>query len=370
MKKRLVIAGAGHAHMMLLARIAEFADNGCDVTVIGPAEHHYYSGMGPGLLGGTYRPEEIRFATRSLTEKAGGSFILGKVLAIDPDRQQLHLDNGDQIPYDYLSCNLGSQVGEEMVAGPLDDIFLVKPIERLLEARRRILELGTERVVKVGVVGGGPSAVEIAGNIRQLGGAPSMQPLDIQIFAGRRLMPEHPEGVRRRAIRSLQRRKISILENTRIARIGPGQVIGTDATVHQLDLIFVATGIKPSRVFADSGMVCGPDGGLTVNRYLQSVTYDNIFGGGDCIHFADQPLDKVGVYAVRQNPVLVNNLLASITGRPLQPFNPGGSYLLIFNLGDGTGILHKWALQFNGRLAFLIKDYIDRKFMRTFQVLE
>ena len=370
MKKKIVVAGGGHAHMMLLARIGDFLASGCEVTVVGPSEHHYYSGMGPGLLGGTYRPEEVRFATRLVTEKQGGTFVEAKVKAIDPENQVVSLDNGEQLPYDYLSCNLGSQVPQEMVSGPLDDIFLVKPIERLLEAQQRIVELGATRTVKIGIIGGGPSAVEIGGNIWQLGRSPGMLPVDITIFAGRRLMPDHPEGVRRRAYRSLQERRIAILEGTRASSVQTGQITADDGTVHQFDLIFVAVGVKPSRVFADSGIACGADGGMTVNRYLQSVTHENIFGGGDCIDFADQPLDKVGVYAVRQNPILVDNLLASVTDQPLKPFDPGGSYLLIFNLGNQTGILYKWSILFGGRLAFLIKDYIDRKFMRTFQALE
>jgi hypothetical protein len=62
--------------------------------------------------------------------------------------------------------------------------------------------------------------------------------------------------------------------------------------------------------------------------------------------------------------------MASLEGTELQPFNPGGEYLLIFNMGDGTGILHKKWLTLGGRLAFIIKDYIDLKFMKKFQSFE
>ena len=79
---------------------------------------------------------------------------------------------------------------------------------------------------------------------------------------------------------------------------------------------------------------------------------------------------KVGVYAVRQNPVLYHNLVARLEGDALMPFDPGGDYLLIFNLGGGVGVLKKRWLEFGGRPAFLIKDYIDRKFMREFQAIE
>jgi NADH dehydrogenase FAD-containing subunit len=75
----------------------------------------------------------------------------------------------------------------------------------------------------------------------------------------------------------------------------------------------------------------------------------------------------VGVYAVRQNPVLYKNLMAALEGRPLEKFQPGGTYLLIYNLGDGDGILSKWSITFAGKIAFRIKDRIDRRFIRTFQ---
>ncbi len=52
------------------------------------------------------------------------------------------------------------------------------------------------------------------------------------------------------------------------------------------------------------------------------------------------------------------------------PFDPGGDYLLIFNLGGASGVLKKRWLEFGGRPAFIIKDYIDRKFMKEFQAIE
>jgi len=370
MTKRLVIAGAGHAHMLTMARLSEFVEAGYDVTVIGPSEYHYYSGMGPGMLGGSYRPEEIRFGSRLVTEKMGGRFVLGEVKRIEPEAQLVHLASGEALGYDVLSCNLGSQVPEDAVDGPLDDVYMVKPIERLLETRRRIVALGVTKPLRIGVIGGGPSAVEIAGNIWRIGQEKNMHPIAITVFTGKELLPHQPDSVRRRAMTSLRDRSIEIRENCRVGGIKKGTVTDTDGNDYFFDIIMVAVGVKPSRVFSESGIPTGPDGGMRVNEFLQSPQYPNIFGGGDCIYFEKSPLNKVGVYAVRQNPVLCHNLLAALKGGTLQPFTPGGSYLLIFNLGDNTGILHKWSIQFGGRPAFWIKDYIDRKFMRTFQALE
>jgi len=107
-----------------------------------------------------------------------------------------------------------------------------------------------------------------------------------------------------------------------------------------------------------------------VNKYLQCEKYPEIFGGGDCIYFKDQPLDKVGVYAVRQNPVLLHNLMAALEGKNLEVFDPGPEYLLIFNIGGGVGVLKKKGLVFKGKIAFMIKNYIDQKFMKKFQAIE
>jgi NADH dehydrogenase FAD-containing subunit len=370
MKRRLVLAGGGHAHMMVLSHLGDFVEKGHDVTVIGPSEHHYYSGMGPGMLGGTYRPEDIRFATRHLVEKNGGRFRLGNVVKIDATGRTVHLDHGDPVPYDVLSCNLGSHVNRDILEGDMAGIYTVKPIERLMSARDEILSRAARDTIAIGIVGGGPSAVEIAGNIHLLLQSPGMKPAGIRILTRSRIMPHHPEGIRTRAEASLGKRGIEIHENCMVQHISAGSVTEATGKRHDFDIIFLASGVEPNRVFRISGLETGPDGGLLVNRYLQHKQHEEIFGGGDCICFEEHPLDKVGVYAVRQNPVLLHNLMASLEGGDLIAFEPGGAYLLIFNLGDGTGILHKWRVQFGGRLAFKIKDQIDRKFMRSFQAFE
>ncbi len=356
--------------MVTLANLSTFIAKGYNVTVIGPSEHHYYSGMGPGMLGKTYAPEEIRFATKHVVEKQDGNFVLGKVLKIDPAAQRVHLESGETVSYDVLSCNLGSQVPVDIISDGLEDVYTVKPIERLLAARKRILDLGLQKKISVGVIGGGPSSVEIAGNIWRLTREPGMQAAAIKILTSKTLMPHHPAGVRKKALASLQTRGIEIEEDCDIKEIHRGRATEKSGRVHELDVIFVAVGIKPNPVFKASGIPAGPDGGMLVNRYLQSTGYSNIFGGGDCIYFKEAPLDKVGVYAVRQNPIIYHNLMATLEGSELRPFNPGGKYLLIFNLGDGTGIFHKWWILFGGRPAFIFKNYLDRKFMREFQAIE
>jgi NADH dehydrogenase FAD-containing subunit len=368
MKKQLVLIGGGHAHMVTLANLDTFISKGYGVTVIQPSEYHYYSGMGPGMLGGTYQPDDIRFATRRLVEAKGGRFVLGKASSIDPIKQLVSLEGTEEaIPYDILSCNAGSFVPRDMVRGDSLNVFTSKPIEELLVAQKRILELAAAGRITVAVVGSGPSSLEIAGNIHQLCREREVNLPRIQIFGGRNFLSGRPERVRRLARRMLTRKGVEIIEAGYVRQIESDRIVVEDGQEYKADIIFPAVGVKPSLIFARSGLPVGPDGGLRVNEYLQSVAHQNIFGGGDCIYFEAEPLDKVGVYAVRQNPVLYRNLMAGLENGTLEKFQPGGKYLLIYNLGDGEGILSKWSLTFSGRLAFFIKDWIDRKFIRAFQ---
>lgn len=370
MGKRLVLAGGGHAHMMILAQIRGLVRDGHAVTVIQPSDFHYYSGMGPGMLGLSYSPADIRFATRFMVERQGGTFIRDKVVRIDAASRAVILQSGRGVEYDVLSCNTGSFIPFDNIHGDTGDIFTVKPIERLQQAQRRVIELcASHGRPKISVIGGGPAALEIAGNTRRLANLRGRNTPEITLFAGRRLMGHLPRRIREMALDSLENQDIEVRETGYVEEIRDG-VIRVGGEEFRPDLTFLATGVRPSRIFEESGLSVGPAGGLLVNERLQSVDHPEILGGGDCIHFAPQPLDKVGVHAVRQNPVLLRNVRASLNGTRQTKFNPGGDYLLLFNMGDDTAIFRKGPLLFRNKLAFWLKDYIDRAFMRQFQALE
>jgi len=368
MGKHLVLIGAGHAHLTCLKSLRDFTAKGHAVTVIGPDTHHYYSGMGPGMLGQTYRPQEIRFNSQRLAEAGGARFVRGMVSQVRPGEQKLVLASGEEIAYDVVSFNIGSGIPKEKVTIHQDTgVFTVKPIEQLLKAQKAILEKLGEKTLELVVVGGGPAGVEISGNLWRLVTHNNGR-VNLTLVAGRRLMSDFPEKVRTLVLRSYQKRGLRVIEGSHLTDIQAGQAILTDGRELPFDLLFLALGVQPPRLFLDSGLPTGPDGGLLVNEFLQSVAHPEIFGGGDCIYFQPRPLDKVGVYAVRQNPILLDNLLAALEGRSLKPFIPQESYLLIFNLGDGRGIFWKKNFVFDGRPAFILKDYIDRSFMRKFQI--
>ncbi|MFC1580545.1 NAD(P)/FAD-dependent oxidoreductase [Thermodesulfobacteriota bacterium] len=367
MAKHLVFAGGGHAHLTSLMNIGDFRRRGYRVTVITPSPYQYYSGMGPGMLSGLYGPEEIRFDIQKMVEKRDGNFIQEPIVRVDPEERVLFLGSGKTIPYDVVSFGTGSTIPvENLIVKKSERVFTVKPVANLVHARERILELIEKEIPRLLVVGGGPSALEISVNawklVRDHGGKSN-----ITIIAGTRFLSPFPAKVRSLALESLNKRGIEVREGVHVTAIQGETAILEDGRSQPFDIAFLGTGVKPSGLFQDSGLPAGEDGGLLVNTYLQSVGYSDIFGGGDCICFQQGPLDKVGVYAVRQNPILYHNLLAALEGGALQEFDPGGAYMLLFNMGDGRAIYHKKGRIFHGRIPFLLKNWIDKKFMRKFK---
>lgn len=367
MGKHLVLVGCGHAHLMTLLRLSEVVSAGHKVTVISPDTHHYYSGMGPGMLSGMYRPQEVRFHVRRMAEERGGLFLRERVDRVVPERRLLLLSNGETLGYDVVSFNTGSEVPLGFPGKTSARILPVKPVVNLYKARELILADPGAGPAEVVIVGGGPAGVEVAANAWRLACLNGRSPA-ITLIAGTRMLRGHPVKVRELAAASLLRKGIRVLENAHVNSFGNEGVYLSNGRTIPCGVVLVAVGVRASTAFRDSGLACDAQGALLVNSHLQVQAFPEIFGGGDCIGMSGQSLPKVGVYAVRQNPILWHNLNATLQGRPLARFRPVRGYLLVMNMGDGKGIAWKRGFAWNGRLSFILKDNIDRRFMRRFQV--
>lgn len=69
--KRLVLAGAGHAHALVLRALVQQPMPGVEVVVVSPQPLAPYSGMVPGWLAGHYRFDEIAIHFPPLAMAAG-----------------------------------------------------------------------------------------------------------------------------------------------------------------------------------------------------------------------------------------------------------------------------------------------------------
>jgi NADH dehydrogenase FAD-containing subunit len=323
--------------------------------------------MGPGMLSGLYEPRQVRFNIRRMVQERGGQFIEAGVTAIDPVARKLYLDNDAQVSYDIASFNIGSVVPTAELAAADEHVFTVKPILNLYKARNLILSQSAKGITRVLVAGGGPAGIEITANVWKLlhenGATPA-----ITLVAGNQILQGVPARARHLAVASLAGRRIAILKGIRVHSFENRCATLTDGRSIPFDFAFVAVGVRPPALFRESGIPVGDDGGMSVNGWLQSTAHPQLFGGGDCISVEGHTVAKVGVHAVRQNPILLHNLGVALDGGEMKRFAPNPNYMLIMNMGDGKGIMWKKNIVLNGGLAFLLKDFIDRRFMKRFQV--
>ena len=364
MKKQLVFVGAGHAHLYCLNNLNKFQSLGVEITVINPYEFHYYSGMGPGLLSGIYSPDECRFFISKIVQENVARFIQDSVIKINPNDKKLFLESGNEIPYDIVSFNVGSIIDLGKINNINSNLIPIKPIRNLFNMREKILNFNNLK--KICVIGGGAAGVEIAANTWKLFESNKINAEVILISSGL-ILSRYPEKAREYALDSLKNRKIKVLEHSIVTKISENKISLDDGNILESDIVFLATGIQPTDIFQNSGLALATDASFIVNSYLQSLKYDNIFGGGDCISLENEKLEKIGVYAVRQNKILFNNIFNYIDKGELKEFKPQSKYLLILNMGDGLGIAWKGNKVVQGKLLFRLKNFIDKRFMKRFQ---
>ena len=362
----IALAGGGHAHLYTLRRAGELAGRGFDVALVNSSPYLYYSGMATGVVAGLYDQNETRIDVRRLVEAGGGRFFEGRVERVLPG--ELLLESGGRVPFDAASFNLGSGTPDRAGPGEDEDVIPVKPVENAARLRDRALTLAKSGGRRVLVAGGGAAGCEVTANLLALTGDVAGDGVRLTLAeAGERLLSEAPARAGGLMRAFLEERGVEVLPGSPVERMRDGLARAGELEL-PYDLFVSAVGLAPTDVFrrsAESGvdLLTGADGGLWVNRCLQSVSDPRLFGGGDSVAFRGESLPRLGVFAVRQAPVLFHNLQAALRGDPLKPYTPQRRYLYILNLGDGTALAVYGPLVYRGRAALALKHRIDSRFV-------
>src|SRR5512147_1205217 len=107
---RVVLVGAGHAHVLVLQSWATRAPANVRLVVIEDRAEATYSGMVPGFVCGDYRLDETSIAVAPLARRAGAELVMRRARRIDPHQKLIELDGGMSIPYDVASLDVGSSI--------------------------------------------------------------------------------------------------------------------------------------------------------------------------------------------------------------------------------------------------------------------
>ncbi len=367
--KRLVLLGGGHAHIEVLRELAEKPVVGMTCTLVTPYPRLIYTGMVPGVIAGHYKLEECAIGVEGLAQRARVEFVQGAAARVDPIAREVVCADGGVIPYDVLSMDVGSHPLVGQAKGVREHAVLVRPMESLMNGWGSVLARARAGSIRsITIVGGGAAGVELSFamdyRLRRELAAPTPH---VRVITNTPLLlHEFPEGARRRINQRLAKRNIGSHVSSTVVEVGPDHVRLDGGLDFASDATFWAGGAGAHEWIGASGFATDERGFLLTNDCLQSVTFAEVFGAGDCATQEGRRYAKAGVFAVRAAPILAANLRAALAGAALTKFRNDPRYLALISTGakHALGAWNGFAWQ--GRWVWHWKDTIDRKFVAKY----
>ena len=371
-KNNIVLLGVGHTNVHILKMWRMNPVDEANLICISDFPVVTYSGMLPGVLGGQYVSEQMEIDLVRLCTVNGARLIVDRVTRVNSGTNEIEFEDRPRLRFDLLSIGVGSRPSMRGVTVSADsNLIPIKPMQTFL----RRLAQGTELAVQssaddritVNVVGGGVGGIEVALCLWQRLNRHFEGRFVIRCICGpvlgKGLIPATVNHVRKQ----MRKHSIQICEGKRVTRIDKQGVTLSDGSRLDSEITFWVTGAEANDLIRSVDLPSDDQGFLLIRPTLQSIRNDRIFVVGDSGSLQDNPTDKAGVFAVRQAPVLWENLKRSIQGKQLISFKPQKNYLKIINVGGGQAIAEYMGRSLMGDWPWRLKDRIDRRFILAFQ---
>ncbi|CAJ1935068.1 unnamed protein product [Cylindrotheca closterium] len=340
-RKTVVVLGSGWgAHALM--KVADCQK--LRLIVVSPVNHFVFTPMLASSAVGTVEYRSMTEAVRSANPLMD-DYLQGSAVGVDVRKKTVQVQmnsllgdvtHGDpptlEVPYDYLVCSVGCKINDWGVPGAdkalrlktLDDArILRRDIAECLEFASRPDVAPEERTRRVTflIVGGGPTGVELAGEILDLaadvtkfkGSYPHLKDSIRVVIAqgGSDLVPQFEPKLREEAKKSLEAKGAEVLMNTRVTEVGDGfaklktkvfdadgNVVGGEESTLPLGLTAWCAGTAPVP-FVETLLEQLPpearnrDGRVKVDQWLRPLMPSEDLTGsvyviGDAAAFADQ----------------------------------------------------------------------------------
>ena len=375
--KDLVLVGGGHAHVSVLRRLGMHPVPGLRVTLVTRDVHTPYSGMLPGYVAGHYDYDACHIDLRPLAQFAGARLYHAEVEGLDLGERTLRVAGRPAVAFDLLSINTGSRPSTLDVPGAAEFALAVKPIDRFLVRWEALTArvLASRGPFRIGVVGGGAGGVELAlatqyrlGRILTEGGDDPSRLRFALLTQGPEILPTHNPGVRARFRRVLSARGVEVFTDHRVSEVTAKALLAQGQAPVAVDAVLWVTTASAPAWPGEAGLAVTDAGFIRVDAHLQSISHPGIFAAGDVAALPD-PRPKSGVFAVRQGPVLADNLQRAATGQGLVRYQPQRRFLGLISTGDQYAVASRGGWSLEGAWLWRAKDWIDRRFMQRFNEL-
>lgn len=368
-----MLVGGGHAHLEVLRRcVVNGIPPGAEVVLVSPIPHHVYTGMVPGYLHGAFDVGSIAFDLAAICQAGGVRYMEAMAEHVSGMERTVSV-GGTFIEFDAASLDVGSVPSGAMDSAVADHVAFVRPLPQLLALRARLdaLTRATPNSIPVvTIVGAGAAGIEVALAIKATLSAANVAAMVLLTDKSSEVLAGYPRSARRRALTILKAHGIHVAMGERVTSVGARTMSSGAGTRVESDLTVWLTGAAPPPVLAASDLPLDEAGFFRVDRHLRSIDGAPVWGAGDCVTMVDAPdTPKAGVYAVREGPVLAQNLWAAIGSGLTTAYMPQSDFLVVLDTADGKALLRWRGLVSHSRWALWLKRWIDRRFMNRYTTL-
>ena len=352
--KKVIIVGGGFAGLNLAKKLA--GNSEYMVTLVDKNNYHFFPPLLYQVSTAFIEASYISYPFRRMFQgKENLSYYMGGLKNVDQANNTVHTENGS-LSYDYLVLAMGTETNFFGLANVKEKALPMKTIDDALQMRNHVLlrleeavratnVRDKERLGNIVIAGGGPTGVELAGMMAEMGtnivkkDYPSVKKAQGKIYlvdAGDTLLGPMSKKSQDEAYKVLKDLGVNIYLNTLVKDYVDDQVIlGNGETINSSTLIW-ASGVIAREVPGLMTEVVGRGRRIAVDEFNRLKTADNIFVIGDqSMQVTDQKFPnghpQLAQVAIQQGKLLAKNLIRLQKNESLIPFhyNDKGSMAII-----------------------------------------
>jgi demethylphylloquinone reductase len=325
---RICILGGGFGGLHTALRLSQLpweSTQKPEIVLVDQSDRFLFSPLLYELITGELQTWEIAPPFEELLQNTGVRFCQSIVSEIDIDQQRVHLQNSQEIPYDRLILALGGETPLDLVPGASSHAYPFRSVADAynLEERLRVLEESPADKIRVAIVGGGYSGVELAcklaDRLKERGRFRLVELSD-------QILRTSPEFNREAARKALDARGVFIDLETKVESITQDSIsldYKNQVDTIPVDLVIWTVGTRVSPVVKNLPLKQNQRGQITTTTTLQVIDHPEIFALGDLADSHDiegQQVPATAQAAFQQADYTAWNIWATLSDRPLLPF--------------------------------------------------
>jgi NADH dehydrogenase len=362
---RICILGGGFGGLYTALRLSQLPwqkSEQPEIVLVDQNDHFLFLPLLYELLTNELQSWEIAPAFEDLLKDTKVRFCQAVVSEIEVNSKQIKLEDNTVISYDYLVLALGGETPLDLVPGAKDYAIPFRTIAdayRLEEQLRRLETLEQDKV-RIAIVGGGYSGVELACKLADRLGTKGRIRI---VEQAEEILKNSPEFNREAAKSALSNRKVWLDLETKVESIAADEISleyrGKIDTI-PVDIVLWTVGTQVCPVVRSLPLKHNQRGQITTTATLQVIDHPEIFALGDLADTQDadgQKIPSTAQAAFQKADYTGWNLWALLTGRPLLPFR----YINLgemMTLGTDNATLTGLGIKLDGQFAHLTRRLI------------